>query len=254
MTVEMQTAKALSGIPHGFFGRKGGVSAGLYDGLNVGLGSDDDPLSVRENRDRAVEAVLPGAKLVTLYQIHSDKVVTIAAETPAEPRPRADAMVTDRPGILLGILTADCVPILFADAEAGVIGAAHSGWKGSLAGVMDETIKAMVELGARRDRIACAIGPCIAQKSYEVDDGFTERFINADPANERFFMDGKANHYQFDIEGYVAARLAGAGILRIECLGEDSYSQPERFFSYRRACHKGEQDYGRQISMIGLAQ
>ena len=254
MAVEMQTAKVLSGIPHGFFGRKGGVSAGLYAGLNVGLGSDDDPLSVRENRNRAAEAVLPGAKLVTLYQIHSDKVVTIGAETPAEPLPRADAMVTDRPGILLGILTADCVPILFADAEAGVIAAAHSGWKGSLAGVMDETIKAMVRLGAQRNRIACAIGPCIAQKSYEVDDGFFERFINVDPANERFFMDGKAGHYQFDIEGYVAARLAAAGILRIECLGEDSYSQPERFFSYRRACHKSEQDYGRQISMIGLAQ
>jgi len=254
MTTEMQTAKALPGIPHGFFGRKGGVSAGVYAGLNIGLGSDDDPLSVRENRDRVVEAMLPGAKLVTLYQIHSDKAVTIGADTPTEPRLRADAMVTDRPGILLGILTADCVPILFADAEAGVIGAAHSGWKGSLAGVMDETVKAMVKLGAQRERIACAIGPCIAQKSYEVDDCFFERFIDADPANERFFASGKADHYQFDIEGYVAARLAAAGIGRIECLGEDSYSQPERFFSYRRACHKGEQDYGRQISVIGLAR
>lgn len=253
MTAEMQTAKALSGIPHGFFGRKGGVSAGIYAGLNVGLGSDDDPISVRENRGRVAEAVLPGAKLLTLYQIHSDKVVTIGAETPAEPCPRADAMVTDRPGILLGILTADCVPILFADAEAGVIGAAHSGWKGSLAGVTDETIKAMLRLGAQRERIACAIGPCIAQESYEVDDGFLERFVDADPANERFFASGKTGHYQFDIEGYVAARLAAAGIGRIECLGEDSYSQPERFFSYRRACHKGEQDYGRQISVIGLA-
>ncbi|NJM50607.1 MAG: peptidoglycan editing factor PgeF [Sphingomonadales bacterium] len=251
--IEKLTSSALGGVPHCFLGRKGGVSSGIYAGLNVGLGSGDDRAAIAENRARAAAAILPGAALNSVHQIHSNKVVTVT-EAFGDARPEADAMVTQVPGILLGILTADCVPILFADEAAGIIGAAHSGWKGSITGIMDETVKAMVKLGARRDAIACAIGPCISQKSYEVDAGFCERFIDADPANDHFFIAGKAGHYQFDIEGYVAARLAAAGIRKIACLGEDSYSQPDRFFSYRRSCHKGEGDYGRQISLIGLPE
>ena len=161
-------------------------------------------------------------------------------------------MVTNRPGLLLGIVTADCVPVLFADAQAGVVGAAHAGWKGAITGVTDNTLAAMEALGADRARIRCAIGPCIAQKSYEVDAAFYQRFVDENPENERFFSDGKPGHYQFDIEGYVAARLAQAGVTQIECLGEDTYSQPDRFFSYRRSCHTNEPGYGRQISLIGL--
>ncbi|MFC4291524.1 peptidoglycan editing factor PgeF [Sphingorhabdus arenilitoris] len=251
--IEKLTSSALSAVAHGFLGRSGGVSAGIYAGLNVGLGSADNRAAIDENRVRAANAVLSGAALNTVHQIHSNKVITVDRPF-GDDRPEADAMVTATPGILLGILTADCVPILFADEQARVIGAAHSGWKGSITGIMDETVKAMVKLGASRENIACAIGPCIAQKSYEVDEGFFERFIEADPANDHFFIGGKAGHYQFDIEGYVAARLAAAGIRKIECMGEDTYSQPDRFFSYRRTCHKAESDYGRQISLIGLTQ
>lgn len=252
MAVEVIKAQSLNDIPHGFLGRVGGISSGIYAGLNVGLGSDDEREAVIENRRRAVEAVLPGAALARVYQVHSPDVVTIVARGDDEKPPKGDAMVTDRPGILLGIVTADCVPVLFADFDAGVIGAAHAGWKGAISGVTDNTISAMEALGADRSRIVCAIGPCIAQKSYEVDVGFFRRFAEGDAANERFFSDGKSGHYQFDVEGYVAARLAAAGIGKVECLGEDTYSQPSRFFSYRRSCHLGEPGYGRQISLIGL--
>lgn len=253
MSVEVVKAKLLQDMPHGFFGRVGGVSTGIYAGLNVGLGSEDEREAVLENRRRAVEAVLPGASLARVYQIHSPDVVTVTGSDDQDDPPKGDAMVTDRPGILLGIVTADCVPVLFADRQAGVVGAAHAGWKGAISGVTDNTIAAMETLGADRSRIACAIGPCIAQKSYEVDEGFFRRFAEEDAANERFFADGKPKHYQFDIEGYVAAQLAAAGIGKVECLGEDTYSQPDRFFSYRRSCHRGEPGYGRQISMIGLS-
>lgn len=252
MSVEVFKSKILGDAPHGFLGRIGGISTGIYEGLNVGLGSDDERDSVVENRRRAVDAVLPGAALARVYQFHSPDVVTIVAAGDGEEPPKGDAMVTDRPGILLGIVTADCVPVLFADIQAGVVGAAHAGWKGAITGVTDNTISAMEVLGAERSRIVCAIGPCIAQKSYEVDEGFFRRFGDDDKANERFFSDGKPGHYQFDIEGYVAARLAAAGIGKVECLGEDTYSQPGRFFSYRRSCHLGEPGYGRQISLIGL--
>jgi polyphenol oxidase len=253
MKVEVIKSQMLEDMPHGFLGRVGGVSTGIYAGLNVGLGSNDERDAVVENRRRAVDAVMPGAALARVYQIHSPDVVNVTTASEEEP-PKGDAMVTDRPGILLGIVTADCVPVLFTDSQAGVIGAAHAGWKGAIGGVTDNTILAMEALGADRSRIACAIGPCIAQKSYEVDEGFFRRFAEADAANERFFADGKPGHYQFDIEGYVAARLAAAGIGKVECLGEDTYSQQERFFSYRRSCHLGEPGYGRQISLIGLAQ
>jgi polyphenol oxidase len=253
MSVEVIRAKLLGDVPHGFLGRKGGVSTGIYAGLNVGLGSDDERAAVVENRSRAVEAVLPASTLARVYQFHSPDVVTVTGGNEQGDPPKGDAMVTDRRGILLGIVTADCVPVLFVDSQAGVVGAAHAGWKGAISGVTDNTIVAMEGLGADRSRISCAIGPCIAQKSYEVDEGFFRRFAEEDAANERFFADGKPGHYQFDIEGYVAARLAAAGIGKVECLGEDTYSQPDRFYSYRRSCHLGEPGYGRQISLIGLA-
>ncbi len=252
MTIDVTKAQSLTGIPHGFLGRKGGVSGDIYASLNIALGSKDDRDAVIENRRRAVEAVLPGAGLARVYQIHSADVTTITGANNQDDPPKGDAMVTNTPGVLLGISTADCVPVLFADMEAGVVGAAHSGWKGSVTGVNEATLAAMEALGADRSRIICAIGPCIAQKSYEVDDVFFRRFAEHDPANERFFGAGKQGHHQFDIEGYVASRLAAAGISRIECLGQDTYSQAQRYFSYRRSCHLGESDYGTQISLIGL--
>ena len=254
MTIVPFKARALEGVPHGFLGREGGVSTGILAGLNVGLGSNDDRDAIAENRRRAVDAVLPGAALATVHQVHSAEAVYATSPFPDDKRPHADALVTDQPGLLLGILTADCVPVLMADTEAGVIGAAHAGWKGALHGVTDATIAAMEKLGARRDRIAAATGPCIARASYEVDDAFARRFEEADPANERFFLfAGEPGHQQFDIEAYVAARLAAAGVARVETLGLDTYAHETRFFSFRRATHRGEPDYGREISLIGLA-
>jgi YfiH family protein len=250
MTVEAIRAAALGDVPHGFLGRRGGVSTGIHAGLNVGIGSDDDAAAVAENRERALAAVLPGGDLATLYQVHSATVVTLDA-APAE-RPRADAMVTDRPGLALGILTADCAPVLLVDHQAGVVGAAHAGWKGAVAGVAEATVAAMIALGARADRIAAAIGPCIARASYEVDDAFRTRVAAIDPANERFFADGRAGHHRFDLEAFVTARLAAAGVGRIEALGLDTYADEARFFSYRRSTHRGEPSYGRQIAIIGL--
>ncbi len=250
--IEALRSDVLGKIPHGFLGRIGGVSIGIYASLNCSLGSDDLRENVLENRRRAVNAVLAGAQLSRVYQIHSADVVTVTSPIDQDDPPRADALVTDRPGLLLAVQTADCVPVLFADEKAGVIGAAHSGWKGSITGVTDNTIRAMEALGAHRDDIACVIGPCIAQKSYEVDQDFFRRFRDADGLNERFFIDGKPGHYQFDIEDYVAARLAAAGIRRVVCLGEDTYSQEARFFSYRRSCHRNEGSYGGQMSLIGL--
>jgi polyphenol oxidase len=252
MSVEVNRARLLGDVPHGFLSRVGGISTGIYAGLNCSLGSDDVQENVLENRKRAVAAIMPGAALARVYQIHSPDVVTVTGPIDQHNPPKADALVTDRPNILLAVQTADCVPVLFADYQAGVVGAAHSGWKGSFSGVNESTLTAMEALGAKRDRIACAIGPCIAQKSYEVDAGFFRRFAEADPTNERFFLDGKAGHYQFDIEGYVASRLAAAGITKVECMGEDTYAQPERFFSYRRSCHLNEPGYGGQMSLIGM--
>jgi YfiH family protein len=225
---------------------------GAVAGLNVGIGAGDDPDAVTENRRRAAEAVLPGAALVTVYQVHSPDCVTAAAPWNDAERPHADALVTDRPGLLLGILTADCAPVLLADREAGVVGAAHAGWKGAIGGVIDSTVAAMEALGARPHRIAAAIGPCIAQASYEVDEGFAARFTRQAADNGRFFIPGKAGHHHFDLEDYVAAQLAGAGIGTIEPLGLDTYADPARFYSFRRATHLGEPSYGREIALIGL--
>ena len=245
-------APSLDGVAHGFLGRIGGVSTGLHAGLNVGIGSDDDAAAVLENRRLATAAVLPGAALTTLYQTHSADCVTVRAPFEDRLRPRADALVTDRPGLALGILTADCAPVLLADVAAGVVGAAHAGWKGALGGVTDATILAMEALGAKRERITAAIGPCIARASYEVDNAFARRFEARDPANERFFAEGRDGHFQFDLEAYVAHRLAEAGIGRVALLGLDTYADEARFFSYRRATHRGEPGYGRQIAIIGL--
>ena len=250
--IELLRAPALGDVPHGFAGRQGGVSTGVCAGLNVGLGSEDDRLAILRNRDLARDALLPGATLVTVRQVHSPDVVTVTAPIAEDERPEADAMVTRTPGLILGILTADCVPVLFADREAGVIGAAHAGWKGAISGVTDRTIAAMEMLGATRAGIACAIGPCIGRASYEVTLDFAERFERDDADNARFFSAGRAGHCQFDIAAYVASRLHAAGIGRISLLDEDTYSQADRFFSYRRSCHAQESDYGRQISMIAL--
>ena len=252
MTVEVIGSRLLEGIPHGFLGRRGGVSEGDCAGLNVGLGSGDDSAAVAENRRRAVEAVAPGRRLVTVYQVHSAIAVPVADPWADDARPKADALVTSRPGIALGIVTADCTPVLLADKEAGVIGAAHAGWKGAIGGVVEATVAEMEKLGAARDRIVAAVGPTIARKSYEVDEGFLRRFVERDPEFERFFSHGREGHYQFDLEGFVIARLSEAGVMRVEALGLDTYSDPDRFFSYRRATHRGEADYGRQMSVIAL--
>lgn len=253
--VEVIRAAALGGIPHGFLGRRGGVSGGAIAGLDMGLRGmePDDPalVPVHENRRRGAEAVLPGARLVGVYQVHGVDCV-VAGDWAESARPHADALVTDRPGVLLGILTADCAPVLFADREAGVVGAAHAGWKGALGGVTDTTIAAMERLGARRTRISAAIGPCIAAPSYEVDAAFAARFATEDPASGPLFSAGKTGHFQFDLEAYVAHRLTRAGIAAIERLGLDTYGDDARFFSFRRATHHGEPDYGRQMSLVGL--
>lgn len=251
MTVEMLKAPGL-GVRHGFVGRRGGVSTGIFASLNVGLGSSDSAELVRENRRRAAEAVAPGAALVTVHQVHSTTVVPVTAAFPDAERPPADALVTATPGLALGILTADCAPILLADAEAGVIGAAHSGWKGALGNIAGATVDAMTALGARRDRIVAAIGPTIARASYEVDAGFRDRFLADDAAHDGFFTRGRADRFQFDLEGFVAMRLAGAGVRTVIAMGIDTYPDADSWFSYRRTTHAGEPDYGRQISLIAL--
>ena len=253
MSLDIVRAAALDGIPHGFFGQKGGVSTGPVEGLNCGLGSGDDPLSVETNRRLAADAILPGAPLASVYQIHSPKAVIVDAAAPYGERPQADALVTDKPGLLLGVVTADCAPVLLADAEAGVVGAAHAGWRGAMAGVTDQAIAAMISLGASIDRIAAAVGPCIARASYEVDQAFAERMLADDPDNERFLAEGPGGKPHFDLEAYVVARLAAAGVKRIEAAGLDTYALEDRFYSYRRATHRIEPTYGRQLSLIGLA-
>lgn len=247
--VEVIRAGVLAGIPHGFLGRRGGVSIGVVAGLNAGLGAGDDDMAVAENRRLAADAVLPGAELVTAYQVHSPDAVIVREAWALADRPRADALVTDRPGLLLGIVTADCAPILLADKEAGVIGAAHAGWRGAHDGVIASTVSAMEQLGAIPARICAAIGPCIAQASYEVDDTFRDQF---GAGADRFFARGKPGHSQFDLAAYVAARLAESGVGSIEPLGLDTYANEARFFSYRRSTHRNEGTYGRQISLIGI--
>jgi polyphenol oxidase len=246
----------LKGIRHGFFTRSGGVSQGLYATLNGGVGSKDKPESVTENRKRMAEAL--GVKpdhLLSAYQIHSPDVVTVDKPWPHDQRPKADAMVTKTPGVALGISTADCGPVLFADSQARVIGAAHAGWRGALTGVLEATIAAMEKLGADRQSMAVALGPMIRQPNYEVGPEFVGRFREADEDNMKFFAPSQRNdHAMFDLAGYAAMRLKRAGITTVEDLNLCTYAEPERFFSYRRMTKLGEADYGRHINAISLAE
>jgi hypothetical protein len=245
---------ALAGVRHAFFTRAGGVSGGIYASLNGGTGSDDAPAHVVENRARMAAAlgVAPDC-LLTAYQIHSPDVVTVDRPWAPAERPRADAIVTRTPGLAIGVTTADCGPVLLADAAAGVIGAAHAGWRGAVTGVLEATIAAMERCGADRARIVAVLGPTIRQPSYEVGPEFVTRFKADDRANERFFQPStRKDHALFDLPGYIAARLAGAGIHRVQDLGHCTYSDAERFFSYRRSTHRDEKDYGRHINAIAL--
>jgi len=246
---------SLPGIRHGFFTRVGGISQGIYASLNCGPGSSDDPAAVAENRQIAMTALgLEGKALQTVHQVHGREVLTIT-EPMGSQRPRADGMATRQRGIALGILTADCVPVLLADGEAQVIGACHAGWKGALAGITDATVKAMQALGARAERIVAAVGPAIRQTSYEVGPEFPGPFLQADPGNARYFQAGsRTGHFQFDLTGYVGERLRRSGLGRVEDLGNDTRSEPRLFFSYRRTTLAGEPDYGRQLSAITLVE
>lgn len=245
---------ALPGVRHGFFTRRGGVSTGPYASLNTGTGSDDDRAAVLENRAR-VAAVLgaPPTHLLTPTQVHGTKVVVATLPWAPGGGPEADAVVADRPGLAVGIGTADCAPVLFADHKAGVVAAAHAGWRGALEGVLEATVAAMEQLGARRYRIVAAIGPAIAQPSYEVGPEFREQFLTADPENDRFFRPAdRPGHALFDLPAYVAARLATRGLAAVEDLRLDTYADPARFFSHRRGTHAGAPDYGRMVSAIAL--
>jgi YfiH family protein len=251
-----QAAKLQSeGIAHGFFGRDGGVSTGIYNSLNCGPGSKDVPECVAENRRRVVSAMAPGAKLISLSQVHSAKVHTLSAWGTG--RIEGDAVVTATPGLALGILTADCAPVLLADPQAKVIGAAHAGWKGALGeggrGVLEAALDAMEKLGARKDRISAVIGPAISQANYEVGFDFRDRFLELGLRNRRFFVPwDREGHYRFDLPGYVASRLTAAGAGTVEMSGICTYPPENGYFSFRRTTHAGEPDYGRQISAIVL--
>ncbi|MFT3973043.1 MAG: peptidoglycan editing factor PgeF [Amaricoccus sp.] len=252
MTLESLTSPTLARIRHGFFTRRGGASSGIYEGLNCGPGSNDQREAVAMNRARVAGALgVAPACLLSLHQVHSADVVV--AETGGwTERPRADGVVTRVPGLALGILTADCAPVLFADPEAGVIGAAHAGWRGAIDGVLEATVAAMVGLGARRAAIVAAVGPAISQAAYEVGPEFLDRFRDEDAGFERFFVSGAGDRLRFDLPGFVLHRLREAGVAEAEWVGRCTYSDPDRFFSYRRATHAGEPDYGRLISSIRL--
>lgn len=244
---------SLPGIRHGYFTRQGGVSGGIYESLNIGVGSDDDQAKVFENRIRVATSMgVSPEKLLTPYQIHSPDVVAVSAPFTGE-KPRADAIVTNRPGLAIGISTADCGPIIFADANAGVIGAAHAGWKGATGGVIENTIAAMEQLGARRDRIVAVLGPSISQRNYEVGPEFAERLLGLDADNARYLIPSEnEGHAMFDLNTYTVDRLQAAGVTQAEMLDRCTYAEEDLFFSYRRTTHRGEPDYGRQISAIVL--
>ena len=247
--VEPLRAAVLGNVPHGFLTRRGGVSAGELSGLQFGTGAGDDPEAVAENRRRAIAAILPGAELAMPYQVHSPDAALVESPVGGDDRPRADALVTATPGLLLGIVTADCAPVLLADPGAGVVAAAHAGWRGALGGVIGNTVATMVRLGARKSDIRAAVGPCIAQASYEVGPDMRAAF--PDDAH-RFFETGEEDRWQFDLSGFVADRLERSGVGRVEVIGLDTYAEPALFYSYRRATHRGEASYGRQGSVIGL--
>ena len=242
-------------VRHGFFGRAGGVSDGLYRSLNCGYGSGDDPEAVRENRARAAAACeLAQATLCSTYQVHSADAIVVTAPWSRGEAPRADAMATSTPGLALAILTADCVPVLLADHEAGVIGAAHAGWRGALNGILEAAVSAMLSLGAQAKDIRAAIGPAIGPASYEVGPEFPAPFLARNPRDEDLFTPAeREGHVLFDITGYVARRLSGLGLAALGATGGDTCAEAGRFFSYRRSLHRGEPDYGRNISIVALA-
>lgn len=239
-------------VRHGFFTRDGGLSEGLYAGLNCGPGSSDNPDHVAVNRARVADWFGQDAdRLSTLYQVHSADVVKVDAPIGRGAAPQADAMVTDRPGVILGILTADCGPLLFADLQAGIVGAAHAGWKGALTGVAQNTVAAMEQLGADRSRIVAALGPCIAASSYEVGPEFPAPFLEQDADNAAFFLpSARDGHHLFNLGGYLARQLVNFGVGRFETVERDTRTEEDLFFSYRRATLRGEADYGRQVSAI----
>jgi polyphenol oxidase len=254
----MLQASSLATVPrirHAFFTRSGGVSQGVYASLNGGVGSNDAPDKVTENRARMATALGVSAdRLLTPYQIHSPDVVVVNEPWTRENRPRADAIVTRMPRLAIGVSTADCGPLLLADSEAGVIGAAHAGWRGALTGVIEATVAAMECLGADRRRITAALGPTIRQPNYEVGPEFVERFLTVDRSNSRYFTPSqRLGHAMFDLTGYIAERVQHAGIEQFEDLGLCTYAEPDRFFSYRRTTLSGEPDYGRHINAIALA-
>jgi len=244
----------LNGVTHGFFTREGGVSTGVYASLNCGQGSADDPANVRENRARAVARLgLGSGALATAYQVHSADVAVVETPWPIDERPQLDALVTRTPGVALGILTADCAPVLFADADAGVVGAAHAGWRGALSGVLEATVSAMVDLGATPERVFAAIGPCIGRSSYEVGPEFRAEFVTDDSATADLFEPApRAGHFLFDLARYVARRLNTLGLAGIDVLPFDTCADEARFFSYRRTTKNGGGDYGRGLSAIRL--
>ena len=251
MTLDIITAEPLNGVKHGFYGRRGGASSGIFAGLNCGPGSSDQAEVVLINRTRVAGAMDVGIDhLVGVHQIHSADVVTVT--DPAAKRPAADGMVTNVPGIALSVLTADCQPVLFADAKAGVIGAAHAGWKGAISGVLETTLTAMEALGADRANISAVIGPTISQRAYEVGPEFLERFEEENPDNTRFFAAGEGGRYMFDLPAFGLHRLREAGVGHAEWTRHCTYSDPARFYSYRRTTHQKEADYGRLIAAIRL--
>jgi YfiH family protein len=251
MSLDIITSPVLEPLAHGFFGRQGGASSGVFAGLNCGQGSTDQAEAVTINRARVALALhVAPESLVGVHQVHSPDVVTV--EKPFQARPRADALVTRVPGLALSILTADCQPVLFADTEAGVIGAAHAGWKGTLHGVLEATIAAMEALGARASRIHAAIGPTISQRAYEVGPEFMDQILAEDPRAARYFANGMGDRYLFDLPGYGLQRLRQAGLAEAAWTRHCTYSDPQRFFSYRRSVHAREADYGRLISAIRL--
>jgi YfiH family protein len=242
------------GIRHAFFTRRGGVSKGIYTSLNCGPGSHDDPNDVAANRARAMAALdMPAEALVTCYQIHSTDVITVNALPGTGEWPRGDALVTASTGVALGVSSADCAPILFADPHDRIIGAAHAGWRGALAGVMDTAVEAMIELGARADNITAAVGPCIGRESYEVGPEFPTPFLEQDQGNALFFSAAeRTGHFMFDLSGYVSSRLARLGLGEVLRLDADTCKDEANFFSYRRSCHREQGDYGRMLSVITL--
>jgi purine-nucleoside/S-methyl-5'-thioadenosine phosphorylase / adenosine deaminase len=252
VTLEILTSDRLAGTPHGFFTRRGGASSGIYAGLNCGPGSHDQREAVALNRARVAAALeVAPERLLSLHQTHSADVVTAGPEGWTE-RPRADAAVTAEPGLALGILTADCAPVLLSDREAGVIGAAHAGWRGALDGVLEATVAAMERLGARPGAIRAVVGPTISQRAYEVGPELFDRFRDEEAGYERFFVPAGGDRLRFDLPGFVLERLRAAGVAEAAWIGACTYSDPDRFFSYRRTTHAGEPDYGRLISAIRL--